>query len=83
MRKIFIVDTETTSLNPDTREAWDIAWQVYNPDTDTWKLLPSVYSKIIDGPESAYYNGKISLTDGYSAQSSDPSVGYEGTVKFI
>lgn len=34
MRKICIVDTETTSLNPDTREAWDIAWQVYNPDTD-------------------------------------------------
>jgi N-acetylneuraminic acid mutarotase len=57
--------------------------QVYNPATNTWKVLPSLFPKIIDGPESAYYDGRIYLTDGYKSQEADHSVGYEGTVKFI
>ena len=44
---------------------------------------PALFPKTIDGPESAYYDGRIYLTDGYKAQEAGRSIGYEGTINFI
>ncbi len=56
--------------------------RVYNPANNTWKTLTTRYPKRIIGATAGYWNGKIYMTDGYSPDESDRSVGFEGTIKF-
>ena len=53
---------------------------VYDPVANTWKLLSTRYPKRIIGASAGYWNGKVYMTDGYSPDESDRSVGFEGTV---
>jgi N-acetylneuraminic acid mutarotase len=55
---------------------------VYDPVTNTWRTLTTRFPKRVDGATSGYWNGKVYMTDGYSPDESDRSVGFEGTVIF-
>lgn len=56
--------------------------QVYDPVTNTWKVLNTRFPKRFIGAASGYWNGKIYLSEGYSPDETDRQVGFEGTVRF-
>ena len=55
---------------------------VYDPVANSWRTLSTRYPKRIIGAAAGYWNGKIYMTDGYSPDENDRSVGFEGTVVF-
>jgi N-acetylneuraminic acid mutarotase len=56
--------------------------QVYDPVVNAWKSLTTRYPRRIIGASSGYWNGKIYMSEGFSPDSTDRQVGFEGAVKF-
>jgi N-acetylneuraminic acid mutarotase len=56
--------------------------RVYDPARNTWTTLSTRYPRRVLGPTGGYWNGKIYMTDGYSPDSTDRQVGFEGTLRF-
>jgi hypothetical protein len=56
--------------------------RLYDTVSDNWVILSSNYPKRTLGNTAGYFNGKLYITDGYSPDQADRSVGYRGTLQF-